>query len=80
MSVVEQRAYRYIARTRSHDLPISPLQLLEDVVGTDLPFPLKIRVIDSVGVNDFQRLRGPVYGALIVDVKADLLEGDQPIS
>ena len=64
-----------MARTWSHDPPIGVLQLLKNVVCADLPFSLKIWVIDSMCVNDLQRLRNSLYGALIVNMKANLLEG-----
>ena len=64
-----------MARTWSHDPPIGFLQPLENVTCTDLPFSLKIWVIDSMCVNDLQRLRNSLYGALIVNMKANLLEG-----
>jgi hypothetical protein len=46
--------------TWSHDLPIGVLQPLKNVACTDLPFSLKIWVINSMCVNDLQCLQGPV--------------------
>jgi hypothetical protein len=63
-------------RTWSHDLPVGLLQLPEYVAGTDLPLASKMWVVDGIGVKDFQRLQGCLYRALILYMKADLLEGN----
>jgi hypothetical protein len=70
-----ERRMRKIVRTWSHDPPVGLLQLPEYVAGTDLPLASKMWVVGGMGMKDFQRLRGCLYRALIMYMKADLLEG-----
>lgn len=66
-----------MAHTWTHDPPIGLLQLLEYVAGTDLPFAVKMWMVDGMGVKNLQRLQNSLYRALIVNMKANLLEGNQ---
>jgi hypothetical protein len=65
-----------IVCTWSHDPPVGVLQLPEYVAGTDLPLASKMWVVDGISMKDFQCLQGSLYRALIVYMKADLLEGN----